>query len=406
MPTLIVTPPASLPSAPTACAAVWSDGTTILRQTESPLAQLIPTDGTDTVVLVPGHLLSWHLLQLPRGTLARAGDSTRLRAVLQGLLEERLLDEVDNLHLALQPQAQDAAQVWVAACQRAWLKAWLDALEQAGHTVSRIVPEYHPLPSGEPVRLVVQGEADAPTLVACSDQGVTLLPLDNHTLELLDADTRNQAPVQAEPSVADAAERTFAGRAQLQTRASRALQAANGTWDLAQLDFVRSRSTRLRKQMGAALQAFWQAPVWRPARWAVLALVLVNLAGVQALAWREQSALTAKRETIRSLLTSTFPDVRLVVDAPVQMARALADLQRQNGAAAQSDLETMLGQFQALAPEFIAPIAIEFVANELRLQGTGITAATLPALNSRLQGARYQARLEGDQLVLRAEVRQ
>ncbi len=406
MPTLIVTPPATLPSAPTACAAVWFDGTTVLRQTESPLAQLIPADGTDTVVLVPGHLLSWHLLQLPRGTLARAGDGTRLRAVLQGMLEEHLLDEVDNLHLALQPQAQDAAPVWVAACQRAWLKAWLDALEQAGHTVSRIVPEYHPLPSGEPTRLVVQGEADAPTLVACSDQGVALLPLDNHTLELLDADTRNQAPVQAEPSVADAAERAFAGRAQLQTRADRALLAANGAWDLAQLDLVRSRSTRLRKQMGAALQAFWNAPPWRPARWAVLALVLVNLAGVQVLAWKEQSALTAKREAIRSVLTSTFPDVRLVVDAPVQMTRALADLQRQNGAAAQSDLETMLGQFQALAPEFTAPSAIEFVANELRMQGTGITAANLPALNNRLQGARYQARLEGDQLVLRAEVRQ
>ena len=313
---------------------------------------------------------------------------------------------MDNRHLALQPQAQDAAPVWVAACQRAWLKAWLDALEQAGHTVSRIVPEYHPLPSGEPTRLVVQGEADAPTLVACSDQGVALLPLDNHTLELLDADTRNQAPVQAEPSVADAAERAFAGRAQLQTRADRALLAANGAWDLAQLDLVRSRSTRLRKQMGAALQAFWNAPPWRPARWAVLALVLVNLAGVQVLAWKEQSALTAKREAIRSVLTSTFPDVRLVVDAPVQMTRALADLQRQNGAAAQSDLETMLGQFQALAPEFTAPSAIEFVANELRMQGTGITAANLPALNNRLQGARYQARLEGDQLVLRAEVRQ
>lgn len=401
MPTLIIALPTSLPSAAVACAAVWSDGATVLRHTEAPLAQLATPDGGDTVVMVPCTQLSWHQLQLPRGTLSRMGDGTRLRAILQGLLEERLLDEVDQLHLALQPQAQDDSPVWVAACPRGWLKAWLDALEQAGHRVSRIVPEYHPLPGGEPTRLVVQGQADAPVLVACGALGVAILPLAAHTLEVLDAPTRTHAPVLAEPATADAAERAFAGRVQLQTRAASALQAAQGSWDLAQLDLVRNRSTRLRKQWGAALQAFWQSPAWRPARWALLALVLVNLVGVQALAWKEQSALAAKRNAIRSLLTTTFPDIRLVVDAPVQMARALADLQRQNGAAAQSDLETMLGQFQALAPDFVAPDAIEFVANELRLQGTGVNTETLPALNSRLQGAHYQARLEGEQLVLR-----
>lgn len=406
MPTLILTLPASLPKAAPACAAVWTtEGTTVQRQTEAPLSLLTPGEGTDTVVLVPCDRLSWHLVQLPRGTLSRAGDGTRLRAVLHGLLEDRLLDEVDHVHLSVQPHATDDAPLWVAACDRLWLKAWLDALEQVGHTVSRIVPESHPLPAGEPPRFAVQGQPERPLLIACSDRGVAQLPLTSHALELLGANADAAIRVHTEPSVANAAEHAFPGRADLQTSAARALAAAQGPWDLAQFDLVRNRSTRLRKQLGDGLQTLGQAPQWRPARWALVALVLANLAGMQALAWKEQSALSAKRDAVRTILTTTFPDVRLVVDAPVQMARALAELQRQNGAPAQTDLETMLGQFQAIAPEFAAPVAIEYVANELRLQGTGVTAEALSALNSRLQGPGYRARIDGDSLVLTAEAR-
>lgn len=53
MPTLIIALPTSLPSAAVACAAVWSDGATVLRHTEAPLAQLATPDGGDTVVMVP-----------------------------------------------------------------------------------------------------------------------------------------------------------------------------------------------------------------------------------------------------------------------------------------------------------------------------------------------------------------
>ncbi|MFO1264323.1 MAG: type II secretion system protein GspL [Rhodoferax sp.] len=406
MPTLILTPPASLPPAAPTCAAVWThDGATVQRQTQAPLALLAPGEGTDTVVLVPLALLSWHRLELPRGTLARTrmADGTRLRAVLHGMLEDRLLDDAEHLHLALQPQAQDGEPVWVAACDHAWLKAWLDALEQAGHAVSRIVPEAHPTLPGEPAHLHVLGPQDRPVLVTCTGQGVLPLPLDATSQTLCSAMAPPDTPLWTEPAVADAAERLFAGRVQLQTEAERALQAAQGTWDLAQFDLTRTAATRLRKQLGAAVQSALQAPQWRPARWAAVALVVANLAGLQAWAWKEQATLATKRETLRTILTSTFPDVRLVVDAPLQMARALADLQRQNGAAAHADLETMLGQFQALAPELTAPAAIEFVANELRLQGTGATAAALADLNSRLRAQGYGARLDGEVLVLRTE---
>jgi general secretion pathway protein L len=68
------------------------------------------------------------------------------------------------------------------------------------------------------------------------------------------------------------------------------------------------------------------------------------------------------------VLVTTFPEVRVVVDAPLQMARALADLQRQSGTAASADLETLLVQYQAATPNTPAPAAIEFIAGELQIK--------------------------------------
>ena len=110
-------------------------------------AGLLPDPGRtgQTVAVVPHQALSWHLVSLPHGvpTGSRRGH-VRLRAVLDGLLEERLLDEPSQLHLALQPQARAGEPCWVAACNKAWLHAHLQALESAGRPVGRIVPECPP----------------------------------------------------------------------------------------------------------------------------------------------------------------------------------------------------------------------------------------------------------------------
>lgn len=129
------------------------------------------------------------------------------------------------------------------------------------------------------------------------------------------------------------------------------------------------------------------------------------MVGLQAWAWKEQSALQAKRDAIRAVLLSTFPDVRVVVDAPQQMARALADLQRQSGAASSLDLETMLGLFQTLALEESTPSAIEFIAGELRLKTQPISDAQLASLSTRLQAQGYAAQMRGDSLVISVERR-
>jgi len=412
MSSLIITLPPSAPTAATVCSTVWTeDGQTVKRQLDAPLALLPDTPGAEVVAVVPVSQLSWHRLEFPKGTLERnffqEGNTARLRSVLEGLLEERILDEPAQLHFAIEPQARAGTPAWVAACDRAWLNAWLAALEQAGRPVSRIVPELEPRAADGPDATVlhVLGTPDQAHLVFNNAHGVTALPLGHSSLALV-AQARGDAlppPVVAEPAVAELAEQHFQGRVSLQTGAQRALAAAQSAWDLAQFDLLRTRGTRTRKRLATLSSTLLRAPQWQPARWALVALAVVNLAGLQLWAWKEQSALAAKRVALRSILTTTFPEVRVVVDAPLQMARSLADLQRQSGAASSADLETMLGLFQAAAPEIPPPAAIEFVASELRLKLLEPAAAA--GAGTRLQAQGYSAALDGDRVVLKQERR-
>ena len=414
MSTLIVTLPSSMPSTTTPCSVVWAeDDRTVKRHLDAPLNLLPATPDAEIVVVVPVGQMSWHRVDLPKGTLDRSffhdGHAPRLRSVLDGLLEERILDEPAHLHFALEPQAQAGASTWVGACDRAWLGAWLTALEQGGRPVARIVPEIAP-PTTEATGstvLHVMGTPEQAQWVFSDPHGVTILPLTHTGVALLAHAPAGDTPPQvvAEPAVAALAEQHFGGHVSLQTGAQRAVAAAQSTWDMAQFDLLRTRGTRTRKRLSTVGTDLLQAPQWKPARWAAVAVVAINLAGLQAWAWKEQSALTAKRAAIRDILTATFPDVRVVVDAPLQMARSLADLQRQSGAAASGDLETMLGLFQTLAPEIPAPSAIEFMAGELRLKVLDTSAPALATTTTKLQANGYSAIVDGDRLVLKQERR-
>ena len=412
MSTLIVILPTTAPSAATSCEVVITDAERkVLRHTEAPLALLPAAAGAEIVAVVPVQKLSWHQLKLPRGTLARGyrqeRTAPRLRAVLDGLLEDRLLDEPSQLHYALEPQAGTDRPVWVAVCDRPWLQAWLAALEQAGRPVTRIVPELAPPASDAPSATVLQviGTPDRAQILHSGPGGVSLLPLTTATAALVSGPPSAGAPdsVLAEPGVAALAEQHFKRSVTLQTRHQRAAAAAQSAWDLAQFELLRTRGTRLRKRLSTLLSSLLHAPQWRAARWALGVLVAVNLAGVLAMAWQEREAQSAKRAAIREILVTTFPDVRVVVDAPLQMARALADLQRQSGTASNADMETMLAQFQTAAVDAPPAAAIEFSGGELQLKGLDPAAAPLADVVSRLRAQGYSARWQEDTLLMKPE---
>jgi len=410
MSSLIVILPPTPAAAATPCEVVISDeAARVMRHAEAPVALLPAAPGAEIVAVVPAHKLSWHRLKLPRGTLERGyfqeKSAPRLRSVLEGLLEDRVLDEPAQLHFALEPQARAESPVWVAACDRAWLHAWLTLLEQAGRPVTRIVPELAPPAADAPAAtLHVTGTPDHPQLLHSGPGGVALLPLTAATAALLAGpDAGGAASVVAEPGVAALAEQHLQRPVTLQTRPQRAMAAAQSPWDLAQFDLLRTRRTRARKRLSTLAATLLHAPQWRAARWAALLLAAVNLAGLLGLAWKEQSAQAAKRSAIRDILTATFPDVRVIVDAPRQMDRALADLQRQSGSASHADLETMLAQFQGAAANAPGPSAIEFIAGELQLKGLDPAAASLANVSARLQARGYNARWSDNTLIIRQE---
>ena len=119
------------------------DGRAVAAHASATAARLPAATGAaaEVVVVLPAEALSWHRVQLPKGV---GPGSSRLRPVLEGLLEDHLLDEPEALHFALAPQPRPGEPVWVAVCQRAWLRACLNALEAAGRPVSRVVPEIAP----------------------------------------------------------------------------------------------------------------------------------------------------------------------------------------------------------------------------------------------------------------------
>jgi general secretion pathway protein L len=337
-------------------------------------------------------MISWHRVELPKGTTPA---SPRLRAVLEGLLEDQLLDEPESLHLALQPQIRGTEPIWVAACDRAWLRGAVQALEAAERPVSRIVPEF--APEGEPV-LYALGEPQRPMLVLAGSHGVTALPLSSQVLPLLPARPEG-TPCVAEPAVAAFAEQVLQRQPVLQQAPQRWLRSAQSAWDLAQFEFSSSGRARALKRLGTAWSDLLVAPQWRPARWGVLLLVAINLLGLNAWAWRERSALEAKREAARRTLTQTFPQVKVVVDAPVQMAREVAALRQQTGTTTGRDLEAMLGALATASPPDRPVGAIDFSGGELRVKGL----ASTPEIAATLKSRGYSALAQGDTLVLTQE---
>lgn len=414
MSTLILTLPPDMPGPAAEYGyTLTADGHTAIRHA-SATAALLPDPGRagETVAVVPARLLSWHRVTLPQGT---GGQAPRLRAVLEGLLEERLLDDTVLLHFALQPGARAGEPAWVAVCDRAWLRAALQTLEAAGRPVSRVVPEFAPGPTASgAAEFFAIGMPEDPQLVATghgADQAVVMLPLTPASLDWLGASApapadgaAAPAPLRAEPAVAALAERLLGRPVELRTASQRALEAARGDWDLAQFDLASSGRTRALRKAGSAAGLLARAPQWRAARWAIGVLLVAQVVGLNVWAWQERRALAAKEAGVRGALTQTFPQVKAIVDAPVQMERELALLRQAAGSLAPGDLEPLMAATGAALPDGPWPTSLEYAGGELRLRGLDLGAPAIDTLNQRLMARGYLAREQNGLLQVRQEV--
>ena len=418
MSTLILHLPLSLPGPATEYRYTLSnDGHSASSSASAALALLpSPRRATgETVALVPAQALSWQRASLPQGV---GVTSPRLRAVLEGLLEERLLDDPAQLHFALGPDSRTSANtntgsaLWVAVCDRAWLRAHLQALENAGFPAARVVPEFAPAntdtqETAAAVQVLGTPEDARLLLPGCgpTHQGVLLLPLSASAVALMHhtplADGQTPPPIYAEPAVAALAEQLLNQPVVLQTASARALLALNNGWNLAQFDLASTGGTRLRRKAATALGAWIHAPQWLAARWGVGLLAVVHLVGLNAWAWQERQTLAAKQSQTSALLTQTFPRVQVVVDAPVQMERELALLRQATGSLSARDLEPLLASVANALPPSWQARNIDYTPGQLRLQGPTLSAAEQTHATQQLRASGYTLDTDSDALTVR-----
>jgi general secretion pathway protein L len=359
-----------------------------------------------TILVVPARALSWHQVDLPKVPKAR------MRAALDGLLEEHLLDDTHAMALALSPEAQTGkatAGAWVAACDKTWLSAAIQACDAAGCRITQVVPEFWP--QTEP-QITVTGVPEEAWITRADAQGVMTVPLRaGDTSEItgaLLADFPANTAVLAEPAVVALAEASLPHKIELRPHSAGMLQSATSLWELAQFEQSLSGDSQGVKSVIRQWQAFWQSPAWRPARWGLVALLLANVLGLNVWAWQQQSSLLAKRTQLNNLLTQSFPSVKVVRDAPKQMSQELVQLRQATGASGLQNLESMISAFSSASSSrngvIVTPTAIEYVADGMNLKGIKLAGNELTEAQAKLKVMGYTLTQNGDTASIKVQV--
>lgn len=370
-----------------------------------------------TVLVVPIRALSWHQVNLPKVP------KTRLRAVLDGLLEEHLLDDTSNMAFALSPDAQigkAAQKVWVAACDKAWLNHALQTFDVAGCRVTQVVPEFWPQNTPG---INITGTPEEAWITRADDNGVMTVPLHmgdtSGILQALLAQLPAGTTVEAEPSVVEFAEASLLPffdknadlKVTLRQQATSLMFSATSLWELAQFEQSLSGDSQGVKSVIRHWQAFWQSPAWRPARWGMVALLCANIVGLNAWAWQQQASLSKKRAQLGTILTQSFSHVKTVVDPGLQMSREMALLRQATGANSLQNFESMLSAFgsanSTLAGVFTAPTAIEYIANNgnigINLKNIQLGTTELATAQEKLKPMGYALTQNGDTASLKVQ---
>jgi general secretion pathway protein L len=127
------------------------DGHVLVNAVSGELAQAVPLAvGRRVAVIVPASAV------LVTESDAPARSAAKLLQVIPFALEERVADEVENLHFAIGERAPDTGRVPVAVVTRARIDAWLAELAAAGLQPQAIYSEAQLLPAmpGQLIALV------------------------------------------------------------------------------------------------------------------------------------------------------------------------------------------------------------------------------------------------------------
>ena len=348
-------------------------------------AERLPKADSVVAVLADADV-GWQQINLPRAPAAR------LRAALGGLLEDKLLDDDEAVHMALAPQALAGEPVWVAVLHKAWLRGEIEALEKAGVSVDRVVPASWPgdAAQGHFFEAVPGAAGDASMTLAYADATQHLLLKVHGSLArtLLPQLAEQPTRWSAAPAVAAPAERWLGASVNVLTDAERALQSARSLWNLRQFDLAAHHRGTL------ALREAWRrfmGPSWRAVRFGLVTLAVLQIVDMNAWAWHQQRAIAELQRAQATLLRETFPKVRAVLDAPLQMQRDTEVLRASAGQAGDNDLEALLGAAATAWPAGVGAVqTLRFETGKLSLATPGWTEQQQAQFRERLRPGGWQ----------------
>jgi general secretion pathway protein L len=390
-----------LPGAHTTYAYALSRDGMAVDRTGRCAASLLPK-AQQVVAVLSDTDVAWHSILLPKAPAAR------LAAALSGVLEEALLDDTENSHLALAPDAVAGQTTWVAAINRPWLQAHLAELEKNQNTVDRVVPSSWPdAPAMGHFALTKdaeqeQGEGNPLVQLTWSHpQGVAVLPLSGGLSKtLLPSSSHTDMRWSAAAAAAAQAERWLGGPVTVLTAEQRGLQAARTLWNLRQFDLTPSR--RGSRWLLDAWRTV-QGPQWRPVRVGLAVLAVAQLLGLNWWANHLNSRLQQQRQQLSVVLQTEFPQVRAVLDAPLQMESEVQRLRLRAGQTSSSDLEPLLVGAASGWPSDRSPAQdMSYTAGQLTLAASGWSPAHIDQFTSALRAGGWQVQPQESKLVVRA----
>lgn len=347
MSTIVFRLPLSPGSAALGYAFAYSeDGIHIRNDGQAGLADLPPAK--QWMGLIPCGEISWHRIDLPKVA------AKKIRPALEGLLEETLLDDIEELHFALAPGAKPGdTGVWVAACNKEWLQAALAPLAQVyGAGPIKLVPEIAPtedryaLVCSHEREQAGEGNSARDMVWIASSEAVFPYPLEQAQALLHE----KGIPIYAEPQDIEKAERALGQSVMPLTKGESLARALHQAWNLAQFDFDPSGNV-FGKGASARLKTLWQHlwhdERWRVLKWGLIGLVGVNVLGMNVYAWKLEAEVKRKKNLIEQTAKNAFPQLTVVLDAPSQMQAELSRLQLSRGVRSEQSLTAQLAKMQA-----------------------------------------------------------
>ena len=370
-----------------------ADGQRMTDRGRAPASEL-PRAALVVAVLRPGDV-AFQRIAIPKAPAAR------MRAALVGVMEEALLEDEDEVHLALAPDAKPGGEHWVAVVNKPWLRTQLDALEVGDVALDRAVPSWWP-DQGIAGHTFREGGPDDPAQLAWrDDSGVLCVPLASPVarglLDALPEDGVVRWTATPDTSL-DASE--FVGMPVASvTDEEQALRAARAGWNLLQFDLApQRRGVKLVRDLAAR---FAFDPAWRVTRRGLVALVAMTLLGLNIRALQENHRIAQKKAALTAAVAEAFPNIKTLYDPAGQAQQQLDQLRAAAGRPGDGDIETLLQAAESAWPQGHPPIeTLKFEPGHLTLPASGWTPQEIERFTTQLRAANVDVRPDSGKLQL------